>query len=55
MLDPQAGLFESEDGGHTMQPCPLASLQEHHMVYFEMLGQLLNALSIILHCHISIC
>lgn len=45
MLDPHTGLFESDDGGHTMQPCPLAHLQEHHLVYFEMLGQLQ------LHCH----
>lgn len=38
MLDPQTGLFESCDGGHTWQPCPLAQLQEEHLVYFEMLG-----------------
>ena len=39
MLDPQTGLFESADGGHTWQPCPLAHLQEQHLVYFEILGQ----------------
>ncbi len=39
MLDPQTGLFESADGGHTWQPCPLAPLQDQHLVYFEMLGQ----------------
>ena len=39
MLDPQTGLFDSDDGGQTVQPCPLAHLQEHHLVYFEMLGQ----------------
>lgn len=40
MLDPQTGLFESCDGGHTWQPCPLAHMQEEHLVYFEMLGKL---------------
>ena len=40
MLDPQTGLFESCDGGHTWQPCPLAHMQEEHLVYFEMLGEL---------------
>ena len=44
MLDPQTGLFESDDGGQTVQPCPLAHLQEHHLVYFEMLGQLSSKL-----------
>ena len=38
LLDPQTGLFESCDGGHTWQPCPLAHMQEQHLVYFEMLG-----------------
>lgn len=40
MLDPRTGLFESCDGGRTWQPCPLAHLQEEHLVYFEMLGEL---------------
>ena len=39
MLDSQTGLFESADGGHTWQPCPLAHFQDQHVVYFEMLGQ----------------
>ena len=39
MLDPQTGLFESCDGGRTWQPCPLAHMQEEHLVYFEMLGE----------------
>ena len=39
MLDPQTGLFESADGGHTWQPCPLAHFQDQHVVYFEMLGR----------------
>lgn len=40
MLDAQTGLFESCDGGRTWQPCPLAHMQEEHLVYFEMLGEL---------------
>ncbi|DBB02561.1 TPA: E3 ubiquitin-protein ligase smurf2 [Trebouxia sp. C0006] len=39
MLDPQTGLFEAADGGHTWQPCPLAHMQDQHVVYFEMLGR----------------
>ena len=45
MLDPQTGLFESADGGHTWQPSPLAHLQQQHLVYFEMLGMSLITLN----------
>ena len=47
MLDPQTGLFESCDGGRTWQPCPLAHMQEQHLVYFEMLGELCSYFQII--------
>lgn len=50
MLDPQTGLFEAADGGHTWQPCPLAHMQDQHVVYFEMLGQ---HLSVATCCHLG--